>query len=362
MLQNVLIVANALTTLAALLLALSLTNRTRIAAPLRNAALGVSFGLCATITMLQPIQIDVGVQIDGRNLYIGFAGAISGVIGATTALLVAMIARVSIGGVGVIPAFAGMALCAILGILWSKIDRKNIGQTSQRWLLFGFLLCLSIPTLMLLPAPQGWNALVQGGPYQSVIYISGAILIGIFYDRENSYKSHQENLLECAEIDPLTKALNRRGFKHRYTTQVHSRDKKCGVMIALDIDNFKSINDQYGHQIGDEVLIELTKQIQSSVRSHDFVGRLGGDEFVLCAFGVAAQQLDVLIEKLEHVAHFKFSVNDECFEVTASVGGTHFDASQMSLPKILDMADVKLMAKKKVFHNSHDKRERNTAA
>lgn len=362
MLQNILIVSNALTTLAALLLTLSLTNRLQISTLLRNTALGIAFGLCATITMLQPMQIDVGVQIDGRNLFIGFAGAISGVIGATIALLISIITRVSIGGMGVFPALTGMAICAILGTLWSKIDQRNIGQTSRRWLLFGFLLCLSIPTLMLLPAPQGWNTLVQGGPYQVVIYICGAVLIGFFYDTENSFKNRQENLQECAEIDPLTKALNRRGFKHRYTTQVNSRERKCGVMIALDINNFKSINDQYGHNIGDEVLIALTKKLQSSVRSNDFVGRLGGDEFVLCAFGVAEQQLDVFIEKLEYVSHFEFSANEQCFEVTASVGGTHFDASRMSLSKILDVADANLMAKKKIFHKLHDNRGPSTAA
>lgn len=87
-----------------------------------------------------------------------------------------------------------------------------------------------------------------------------------------------------ANIDPLTGLNNRRAFNRAYQAEVNMilRDKaQACSMILLDIDDFKLINDTFGHDIGDEVLVGLAKCLSSNVRCSDVVARIGGEEFVI---------------------------------------------------------------------------------
>lgn len=94
-------------------------------------------------------------------------------------------------------------------------------------------------------------------------------------------KEHAEYL---ARIDYLTNILNRRAFIERYEKEFHyakAESTDISIIIA-DIDNFKAINDSYGHQSGDTVLKEFAKVIKSICRQSDFLGRYGGEEFIIC--------------------------------------------------------------------------------
>lgn len=88
---------------------------------------------------------------------------------------------------------------------------------------------------------------------------------------------------EHASHDPLTGALNRRGLQEAFTRE-SARAQRTGeplAVILLDLDDFKNINDQYGHAIGDATLIHLTKVIAETLRPTDICCRWGGDEFVV---------------------------------------------------------------------------------
>ncbi len=83
--------------------------------------------------------------------------------------------------------------------------------------------------------------------------------------------------------DPLTGVLNRRAFAEVLSREV-ARERRHGHGLAVgmcDVDKFKHINDTYGHRVGDEVLLELVRRIESSLREHDVLGRMGGDEFAM---------------------------------------------------------------------------------
>jgi len=90
-------------------------------------------------------------------------------------------------------------------------------------------------------------------------------------------------LQRLAETDPLTGLLNRRAIQHRTEIEIE-RSVRYGhkmSVILFDIDYFKIINDRFGHQAGDEILVELSKQVMSMIRKIDLFGRFGGDEFII---------------------------------------------------------------------------------
>ena len=97
---------------------------------------------------------------------------------------------------------------------------------------------------------------------------------------QNARIQYLENL---AIIDELTALLNRRGFNHQLRRALASSKRygDLGVLVVCDLDNFKAINDAYGHAVGDEVLCHTAKILNANVRQTDIVARLGGDEFAV---------------------------------------------------------------------------------
>jgi diguanylate cyclase (GGDEF)-like protein len=90
-------------------------------------------------------------------------------------------------------------------------------------------------------------------------------------------------LENIATTDGLTRVLNRRGFEERLTHElsVARRHGVGGVLIFVDLDEFKPVNDTYGHAAGDEVLVTVGNLLRAHIRDTDYIGRLGGDEFAI---------------------------------------------------------------------------------
>jgi len=102
----------------------------------------------------------------------------------------------------------------------------------------------------------------------------------------NIHKESVKNLglLETlAKYDPLTKSFSRTEIHHQLSIEIDrsQRNKHYLALMLMDIDFFKNINDQYGHQVGDEVLISFVRHIQTTLRSTDSMGRIGGEEFLI---------------------------------------------------------------------------------
>lgn len=130
----------------------------------------------------------------------------------------------------------------------------------------------------------------------------------------------RRELLDLANLDPLTRTLNRRKLAEVLTDET-ARAGRYGTplsVVMLDIDHFKAINDTYGHDAGDAVLVELAARLRACLRKMDRLARFGGEEFVIVAPGVDAGQTVVLAERLRAaVADAGFAAAGR---VTASFG------------------------------------------
>jgi len=109
-----------------------------------------------------------------------------------------------------------------------------------------------------------------------------------------------EDLFERASNDPLTGLSNRRVFDERIDGMIDSarRYHRPLTMISMDLDRFKSINDNLGHQAGDEVLVSVANVLRDAVRSTDLLVRIGGDEFILVLDNTDLQSARILAERL----------------------------------------------------------------
>jgi diguanylate cyclase (GGDEF)-like protein len=126
----------------------------------------------------------------------------------------------------------------------------------------------------------------------------------------------------------------------RLTNHLEMKDNNKGVLMMLDLDHFKHINDTYGHQCGDQVLIGFAELISSQLRKQDLLGRLGGEEFGLLAPDVSFEEGMQLAEKLclalqKHTILF----NQLELQVTASIGVTRISSRDVQAENLLARAD-----------------------
>ena len=138
-------------------------------------------------------------------------------------------------------------------------------------------------------------------------------------DEVGILKSSLAHLDYKASHDELTGVLNRSG----YELLLSSIDVASTYMILFDVDNFKTINDTYGHEVGDRVLVRLARVLKKQFRSEDHVCRIGGDEFVVFMVNTTKTQHDLIAAKTEAINRELSKPIDELPPVTLSVGITH---------------------------------------
>lgn len=133
-------------------------------------------------------------------------------------------------------------------------------------------------------------------------------------------KNVEKQLEELAATDPLTSLYNRRKFNEVLQYEIErDRRYKCGLSLILcDIDHFKQINDNYGHDIGDKVLTEFAEQVKTAIREADLFARWGGEEFAILIPNSSSEIAISLAEKIRiFIENSNFSVGKK---VTASFG------------------------------------------
>lgn len=145
------------------------------------------------------------------------------------------------------------------------------------------------------------------------------------YSRQQSFEFMQElsqKYERLAKLDPLTQLSNRRDAmsKLEYEQRRIERNQSSIGVLLCDVDNFKRINDQYGHDIGDKVLVELAKVFSSGIRKQDTVARWGGEEFIFILPQTSSQQAFIVAEKIRKRLYEQLLVDEMDHPVTISIG------------------------------------------
>jgi len=134
---------------------------------------------------------------------------------------------------------------------------------------------------------------------------------------------NRQRILKLGYQDGLTDAYNRRYFDERLKREIDrsQRNKTDLVCLFIDIDFFKKVNDNYGHQVGDIVLVKLVELMRDQVRSSDIVARYGGEEFAIILPETGLQISHEIAERIRHqVEEQKLSINDHTINITVSIG------------------------------------------
>ena len=173
-------------------------------------------------------------------------------------------------------------------------------------------------------------------------------------------KIAEERINELAFFDPLTRLPNRTLLldRLRQTMTAGSRNGSYGSLLFIDLDNFKTLNDTLGHDIGDLLLQQVAKRIAASVREGDTVARLGGDEFVVVLESLsgdteeAATQTKAIGEKILATLNRTYQLNGTEYRSTASIGATLFRGHLNSIDDLMKQADLAMYKSKQTGRNA----------
>jgi len=185
----------------------------------------------------------------------------------------------------------------------------------------------------------GWGA--SESPYMVVRMLGGAIAV-IFSVLVYWLLSLERRNRDLALHDHLTKLPNRRLMYDRlYQLAALSDRSKFGfTLLYIDLNNFKPINDEFGHHMGDKVLIEIGERLMALTRKSDTVARVGGDEFVVLLPGVTDHKtVDGVLEKLHSGIGRAIKAGDLEFTVHASVGYARFPDDADDVDRLINIAD-----------------------
>ncbi len=134
----------------------------------------------------------------------------------------------------------------------------------------------------------------------------------------------EEKLGKLADTDPLTNLLNRRGFLKHYAEELVRAQRYSDVfsIILIDLDLFKKVNDRYGHEAGDRVLVSVADLLREDTRESDFCGRFGGEEFILLLPNTSLTEATAYAQRLcQHIGDNEVQLrNDDSVNITASAG------------------------------------------
>jgi diguanylate cyclase (GGDEF)-like protein len=173
---------------------------------------------------------------------------------------------------------------------------------------------------------------------------------------QDELKRSNELLRELSDTDPLTHLHNRRFLTKILNSELarENRNKEELSFIILDIDNFKDVNDKYGHQNGDTVLTAVADVVRSGRRCNDIAGRYGGEEFVLVLPGTSLQGGITVAEQLREIVQtIPFEPPMERLVVTISAGVSTFPATPVN-----DVHSLIRQADKALYHAKKNGRNR----
>lgn len=208
-----------------------------------------------------------------------------------------------------------------------------------------------------------WNRRKSGEIYAEMLSIAlirdknGAIKnhLAVFSDI-NHLKEHEAELYRISHFDPLTSLPNRRLLDDRLRqamAHTHRTNGSLGVCL-LDLDGFKAVNDEHGHNTGDIVLGTIATRLQACLREGDTIARLGGDEFVLVLLGVSGpNECDEIMRRVLGTTATPIQHEDNSIQVSGSIGVTLYPSDDADADTLIRHADQAMYLAKQSGKNRY---------
>ncbi|MDJ0570622.1 MAG: diguanylate cyclase [Pleurocapsa sp. MO_192.B19] len=192
-----------------------------------------------------------------------------------------------------------------------------------------------------------WNTIVRLSVFLVVVHLLSAL--------NTAYKKEKK----LARIDELTKIYNRRYFLNVLQTETKRsiRYERCLTLAYFDVDNFKRVNDRYGHHVGDQLLSLVASTFTKSIRESDIIARLGGDEFALLLPETEYPAGNLVLQRIQQ--QLIDTVKAKKFDVGFSIGAITFVRFPDSTEKMLELVDrlmyqVKSNGKNQLKHQLYE--------
>ncbi|MGE8571921.1 MAG: GGDEF domain-containing protein [Acinetobacter amyesii] len=160
-------------------------------------------------------------------------------------------------------------------------------------------------------------------------------------------------LRKIAHTDELTQLSNRRQFVHAANKKIQETPMTvCTSLLIFDVDHFKAINDQYGHDVGDQVLCQIAEIARKEMRFYDILARFGGEEFIVLLPYTVPEDALKIAERLRHkMEQYQFYIDGQLLKFSISIGVSKIDPDHAKLDQLIKQADIALYEAKRQGRN-----------
>jgi diguanylate cyclase (GGDEF)-like protein len=296
----------------------------------------------ALIATTEPRELRGGVPWFGvLNNHAQFVTA--AVVGATTMSAV----RGALGHVGLIdPSFADLVATAVGGAAFevcNSVLSLAVIRTGRWRDVLPVLLSRSFLAADSAQIVIGWlmaRMYLTSGWWTPLAFVLPALLAWQAFDLDR--------MRWTATHDDLTELVNRREFRDRLgdTIARATAGSRPSLLLLIDLDGFKAINDNLGHAAGDEVLRVIAERLRAATRADDHVARLGGDEFAVILSGIPRNAGAHLVERLHAALTMPITVDGATVSIGASIGAAAIDGEGTDLDDLLKQADLAMFEAK----------------
>ena len=310
----------------------------------QQAAYGVLFGFASAITLLSPVAFSNGVTIDGHYLAVAFSAAFGGPITLLITVPIGAVLRSWLQAPVAPSYFVSVIAVGLLGLTWHVSVRPRLKTSLLSLTCLGAILSLQLLLFFLLPIETALPLFLGTLPAGSVTCIIGSILMGKFIEREFRHINIERAWAREALTDVLTDLPNRRAL------EIAAPSFPEGAYVCVvDVDHFKRLNDEYGHDTGDIVLRAVAKSLRKSASKLGQAYRTGGEEFTLvveCQTIVAAKSFAISAR----LAVEQLQIEGVNRPVTVSIGVAPIDVAN-NAHQAIRMADKALYLAKSSGRN-----------
>ncbi|MGE6369840.1 bifunctional diguanylate cyclase/phosphodiesterase [Planococcus kocurii] len=167
-------------------------------------------------------------------------------------------------------------------------------------------------------------------------------------------RTNEEKISNLVYLDSLTSLPNRRLFNDRLRSTINQalESKMVLSVLYLDLDHFKMVNDTYGHQLGDQLLVKVADRIKSCIHKNDTLARIGGDEFILLLSNTDDEKTQTTAQKILEMLSNPFQLNNEAVFITPSIGASLFPADSTDAETLVKNADLAMYRVKEEGKNN----------